>query len=253
MARGTFGERLKRERELREVKLEEVSAATRISERFLQALENEDWNKLPGGVFGRGFVRTVARYLGLDEENLLAEYDLARGESASQSSPRPEERIPSPPKWIPVIVVLGILALLALLAYGGVYGWRRFAAHRSKSHASSLVPTLPAQASAQAPSPSLPASGVTTADLDLSVAASVSTHVLVLGDGKLLFDGDIASGETRHFHASDQFEVSASDSSSVLLELNGQAMPPLGEPGASGTMVLSRKDLEPASRGNAQP
>src|SRR5262249_28007330 len=102
MAKGTFGERLKRERELREVTLEEVSNATRISERFLQALEDEDWAKLPGGVFGRGFVRTVARYLGLSEESLLAEYDLARGENAVPAPAKPEDRIPSAPKWIPI-------------------------------------------------------------------------------------------------------------------------------------------------------
>jgi transcriptional regulator with XRE-family HTH domain len=77
MARGNFGERLKRERELREVTLEEITSATRIGPRFLEALENEDWEKLPGGVFNRGFVRSVARYLGLDEESILAEYDLA--------------------------------------------------------------------------------------------------------------------------------------------------------------------------------
>src|SRR6266403_2115993 len=51
MARGNFGERLKREREMREVSLEELTKATRISTRFLLALENEDWEKLPGGVF----------------------------------------------------------------------------------------------------------------------------------------------------------------------------------------------------------
>jgi len=79
MAKGTFGERLKRERELREVKLEEVASATRIAPRFLEALENEQWEKLPGGVFGRGFVRSIARYLGLSEEDLLSEYDLAHG------------------------------------------------------------------------------------------------------------------------------------------------------------------------------
>src|SRR5690349_24164715 len=112
MARGTFGERLKRERELREVSLEEVAKATRISARFLHALENEDWPKLPGGVFGRGFVRTIARYLGLGEESLLAEYDLARGEGAISAPPKPEERIPSPPKWLPVAAVLIILFLL---------------------------------------------------------------------------------------------------------------------------------------------
>src|SRR5256885_1146990 len=73
MAKGNFGERLKRERELREVSMEELTKATRISARFVQALENEDWAKLPGGVFGHGFVRTIARYLGLNEEALLGE------------------------------------------------------------------------------------------------------------------------------------------------------------------------------------
>src|SRR5579859_870500 len=145
MAKGTFGERLKRERELREVSLEEVSKATRISERFLQALENEDWAKLPGGVFGRGFVRSIARYLGLGEENLLAEYDLARGENVSPASAKPEERIPSPPKWIPVAFVLAILLLLVGLIIGGVYGWRKFKRHRAQKNASALLLELNGQ------------------------------------------------------------------------------------------------------------
>jgi len=51
MARGIFGERLKRERELREVSLEEVAKSTRIGTRFLEALENEQWERLPGGHF----------------------------------------------------------------------------------------------------------------------------------------------------------------------------------------------------------
>ena len=139
MAKGTFGERLKRERELREVSLEEVSTATRISTRFLQALENEDWSRLPGGVFGRGFVRTVARYLGLSEESLLAEYDLARGENTSPATPKPEERIPSPPKWIPVAILLGLLLLLVGLVAGGIYGLRKLRAHRAKEAASHQV------------------------------------------------------------------------------------------------------------------
>lgn len=74
MTKGTFGEHLRREREMRGVSLEEISTATRISTRFLNALETEDWDRLPGGVFNRGFVRAVAHYLGLDEEAMLAEY-----------------------------------------------------------------------------------------------------------------------------------------------------------------------------------
>jgi cytoskeletal protein RodZ len=130
MARGNFGERLKREREMREVSLEELTKATRISTRFLLALENEDWEKLPGGVFGRGFVRTIARYLGLDEESLLGEYDMARGGQALAEPAKPEERIPSPPKWLPVAAVFVVLLIVIGLFYAGRYGWRRYAAHR---------------------------------------------------------------------------------------------------------------------------
>src|SRR5260221_10289716 len=83
MTTGTFGESLKREREMRGVTLEEITAATRIATRFLQAIENEQWELLPGGVFNRGFVRAVARYLGLDEENIVAEYTLAVGDRQS--------------------------------------------------------------------------------------------------------------------------------------------------------------------------
>src|SRR5207249_5605529 len=119
MARGNFGERLKREREMREVSLEELTKATRISTRFLLALENEDWEKLPGGVFGHGFVRTIARYLGLSEEALLGEYDLARAEHSPAPLPKPEERIPAPPKWLPAAAVLIVLLLLVGLFFAG--------------------------------------------------------------------------------------------------------------------------------------
>lgn len=136
MAKGTFGERLKRERELREVTVDEICSATRISPKFLEALENEQWDRLPGGVFGRGFVRTIARYLGLSEENLLSEYDLARGESQTAAPGKPEERIPAPPKWVPVSALFGLLLLVAGLIVGARYAWRWYAAHRAASKAS---------------------------------------------------------------------------------------------------------------------
>jgi len=248
MARGNFGERLKREREMREVSLEELTKATRISTRFLLALENEDWEKLPGGVFGHGFVRTIARYLGLDEESLLGEYDMARGGQALAEPAKPEERIPSPPKWLPMAAVAVVLLIVIALFYAGRYGWRRYAAHRAAKQ--SAVSSSPAAASQNNSSP-----GASPADssLDLSVSTSATTRVRVMADGKLLLDTELPAGETRHFSAKQQFEVTAGDSSAVLLELNGQAMPPLGAPGSSGTMVLSQKDLRQASGGTTQP
>src|ERR1700733_3598905 len=83
MTKDTFGESLKREREMRGVTLEEIASATRIAERFLRAIENDQWEQLPGGVFNRGFGRAMARYLGLDEENIVAEYTMAVGDRSS--------------------------------------------------------------------------------------------------------------------------------------------------------------------------
>jgi len=244
MARGNFGERLKRERELREVSPNEVVVATRISLRFLEALENEDWEKLPGGVFNRGFVRAIARYLGLDEENLLAEYDLARGDQSVPASP--ENRIPQPSKSVAVALALGALILIVALVAAGVYGWRRYSANRrAKSSASVTFESLTGVQHASVKPAEFP--------LDLSVSTSKPTHVRVLADGKPVLDSNIMRGENRHFSAQTSFEVTATDSGAVLLELNGQAMPPIGSPGASGTIVLGSKDLRPATSGNSQP
>jgi cytoskeletal protein RodZ len=146
MAKGSFGELLKREREMREISLNELTVATRVSPRFLEALENEDWAKLPGGVFNRGFVRAIARYLGLSEERFLAEYDLARG-PMNGALPAQANRIPSSSKWLVVLLVL--LGLAGVVA-GSLYGWRRYAAHRSAKQAAVFFHTV-----AETPSPSV--------------------------------------------------------------------------------------------------
>lgn len=232
MARGKFGEHLKRERELREVSLDELSKATRISNRFLQALENEDWGKLPGGVFGHGFVRSIARYLGLAEEALLGEYDLARAEKLPAATPKPAEPIPSPPKWIPAALVLGGVLLLVLFFYGTRHAWNRVAAYRAAKQSASSTSDVP---------------------LELSVSASASTHVRVIADGKVLMDAQIYAGDTLPFKAKQQFDVSATNSSAVLLQLNGKAMPPLGPPGTFGRMVFSQENLRKGSVGNSKP
>jgi cytoskeletal protein RodZ len=252
MATGNFGERLKRERELREVSPNEVVVATRISLRFLQALENEDWDKLPGGIFNRGFVRAIAQYLGLDEEDLLAEYDLAHGDRSPEAQLPAESRIPAPPRWIPVALALGALAVIAALVAAGVYTWRRYSAYRHAKQSSAVT----AQSLGAAQPVSLPASDPPKANstaLDLSVSTSAATRVRILADGKLVLDSQIPAGQRRHFSAQTSFEVAAVDSSAVLLELNGQAMPPIGSPGTSGTIVLSQKNLRPAPGGNSQP
>ena len=251
MATGNFGERLKRERELREVSPNEVVVATRISLRFLEALENEDWDKLPGGIFNRGFVRAIARYLGLNEEDLLAEYDLAHGEQ-SEAQAAEENRIPAPPRWIVVAIASGALAVVVAVGAAGVYGWRRYSAYRHASQ-SPAVTSQPLGAAQPVPSPAGDPLRANSAALNLSVSTSAATRVRILADGKVVLDSEIPAGQNRHFSAETAFEITATDSSALLLELNGQTMPRVSSPGASGTIVLSQKDLRPAPGGNSQP
>ena len=254
MAKGMFGERLKRERELREVTIEEICSATRISPKFLEALENEQWEKLPGGVFGHGFVRTIARYLGLSEENLLSEYDLARGEAIPPSAQKPEERIPSAPKWIPAAALLAVLAGLIL---GGRYAWRMYAAHRAKKKTSAVVTALPPTGTPASagndPAPPLASGNEQVVPLHLSVVAFQATHVRIVADGTVVHDADTPAGQNLHFSALDRFEVSASSAAAVLLQLNGQTVMLTGLPGSSGTILLTSKDLRPNAGGTTHP
>lgn len=129
MTKGNFGEHLRREREMRGVSLDEIASATRIQVRFLEAIEREQWDKLPGGVFNRGFVRSVAKYLGLDEEAILGEYTLATGDLGTASSV-PTRSLPMTEPRIDWLVWIFAIALIALLAGGGVYGWRRHVAKK---------------------------------------------------------------------------------------------------------------------------
>jgi cytoskeleton protein RodZ len=264
MARGNFGERLKRERELREVTLEEITSATRIGPRFLEALENEDWEKLPGGVFNRGFVRSIARYLGLDEEALLGDYVMAVGAQVPVAEENHEEKKSPQSRWKPALVTLLLLALLFGAVYGGIMAWKYYAAHRTVKQAPAGTETsrapvsepisavLPAAEERAARNPSLPA-GSASGPLDLRVTARAATHLLVLADGRVAFYDEVHAGQDLRFSADDGFEVTAADSGAVLLELNAQAMPPLGPPGSSGTIKLSHDDLRQLNGGNAKP
>src|SRR5262245_13865319 len=78
---GSFGERLRREREQRGITLDDVALTTKIRAGLLKALEEEKFEQLPGGIFNKGFVRAYARHLGIDEEQAVADYLVASGEA----------------------------------------------------------------------------------------------------------------------------------------------------------------------------
>ena len=70
-----FGSSFRKARESKNVSLDEIAVETRISSRFLTAIENEQFELLPGGIFNRGFIRTYAERLGLDTEEAITAYE----------------------------------------------------------------------------------------------------------------------------------------------------------------------------------
>lgn len=95
MAVGTgIGVTLREARNRRKVDLSEVEAAIKIRVRYLQAIENEEWDALPGGPYTRGFIRTYANYLGLDGERLVDDYRRSTVPAGGERVPKRVEPVP---------------------------------------------------------------------------------------------------------------------------------------------------------------
>jgi cytoskeletal protein RodZ len=270
MSSTPFGEHLKREREMRGVSLEEVSAATRISTRFLEAIESDRWESLPGGVFNRGFIRSVARYLGLDEDSMVAEYALeTRGRVEAGVVPDPPMEMPR--NWKPAIVAAIVLVVIlagvgfAYARYGGKIAarlhWKPVATGPVGPESSGLPGDAPRGANdatggaaaagdgtAQNSRPSdgaAASAGAAAADpLELTLQTSKLVDVTIVADGATVFNGPIDAGDKRQFEARDVFEVTSSDALAIVLELNGQHVGAFGQLGLPGSIKLTRNDLK---------
>lgn len=85
----SFGECLRRERELRRISLRDVAEATKINIRYLEALERNEFTFLPAGAFTRGFIRSYARFIGADENEMVNAYlyELTRQEKQKKVVP----------------------------------------------------------------------------------------------------------------------------------------------------------------------
>jgi cytoskeletal protein RodZ len=71
---GEFGDKFRKAREKKDLSLDDISNVTKISSRMLQAIEQEHFDQLPGGVFNKGFIRAYAKHLGLDSEDAVTDY-----------------------------------------------------------------------------------------------------------------------------------------------------------------------------------
>ena len=126
----TLGEKLRQAREERGISISEVAEQTRISPHYIDSIENDDYRTLPGGIFNKGFVKSYAKYVGIDEQEALQDYSrlISNQEGAPSDEPKtykPEvltdDRATSSmiPTLIFAVIILGLMSwgLLKLVDY----------------------------------------------------------------------------------------------------------------------------------------
>lgn len=166
-----IGETLRREREKRNLELEQISRELKISSRFLEAIEDEQFDKLPGVVFAKSFVRQYARMLGLDEDELAAEVQRAIDAPsavphfAEHSRPAAADiRVPRVEAWQTVgesrfsssLPALALVVVVMLIC-SGVYAWWQRQRSLVSAHVEVQAPIQAPVPTAQARQPEPPA------------------------------------------------------------------------------------------------
>lgn len=144
-----FGEELRLAREARGISLREISEQTRISVRYLEAIEANDYKRLPGGIFNRSFIKAYARYVGYDEQAAIEAYTRTareQGDSFDEVSTTPyQSRVytdgNSRSPLVTLLLTVLILAVLSLVVWGAKHWYERREAARENGTSIASPPT----------------------------------------------------------------------------------------------------------------
>jgi len=259
----TVGERLREARERQKVSLHAIAEKTNISVRFLDAIEKNQFDKLPGGIFTRGFIRSYAAQVGLEPDGLVTQF------LSDEPGQRDDDIDEAPAKLAGDGPSLGTLVLaglgVILLALALVFllkpdwlGLQAAAAPQATTPAapvaapsssqgipaaSPMVEPAPPPAMAPAslaetatPSPSSAATtdavpGTPKSPLRLVVAPSGRCWVQVSADGQMRLAREVTPGERITVDAAERLQIVVGDAGSFAYELNERPGRPLGAAG----------------------
>ncbi|PYQ51802.1 MAG: hypothetical protein DMF59_06705 [Acidobacteria bacterium] len=249
----SFGEELRREREIRGISLKEIADATKISKRFLEAIERNDHRTLPAPVFTRGFIREYARYLGLNSDEIVNRYNFAAaGDDRIEKSPHlerlthrdlpPKKGIPPPYARIDRNVYI-LLLIIAILAAATFVAMRHKKATAEAAKIESAItpprprPVVKPPAEAGAPQTQPP--------MRLSIEVSDDSFVILDADGKEVINTTLRRGAHRTVEARDSFHFrTVGNAAGIKLALNDVPLAPLGRDGeVIHDRVFGRGDL----------
>ena len=229
-----IGRALRSAREHRGKSLEEAGRDTRVRTDYLDALEREAFQALGSDVYVRGFLRSYAKYLGLNHEKVVAAYERVYGRS--KPAPAPVERAATVaptealvlterkrPNWL-----LAAAAALVLIAAAGAIGLI------GRSDA------VPDPADLDVPPPAPTVLGTVT----VGIEAYHTNQFSVVVDGGAPVEFELKEGDQRSFEGAESIEVSAAKGGTFLLVVNEHEIPLVGEPDTSYKQIFTPTSYE---------
>jgi cytoskeleton protein RodZ len=206
-----LGEFLRRERELRHISLDDVAERTKISRRYLEAIEEGQYDRLPGETFVRGFIRSYAQSVGLDPQDTLLMYNQSR--RVHEVPPlRTERTTPAWPSWnerfLLWLLVAGVVIVGAVLvSIVGVF----------EAPSSPRVSSAPRSDVADAPGGGAP--------LILTALVDADTWLRVTIDNQEPQDMLLRAGQSAKWMGRERFVLSIGNAHATRLKLNGRDLP----------------------------
>ncbi|MEW6661172.1 MAG: helix-turn-helix domain-containing protein [Bacillota bacterium] len=233
------GEQLRQARLKQGIDLKEAESATKIRLRYLEALENEEFNVLPGRVYVIGFLRTYAKFLNIDSDKLIEALKSAYPDkgAAAEPSPRPMISVPKPRKnfarrliWFLLLVVL---ASVAIIAFNYVLGFFRQTPEETFKplpvDTSSKTTETP---SAPVDSPPTPTQLPDKPRIELIVIIERDKcWISAESDGKQDFRGTMVAGQQLVVVADQVIRINFGNAGAARVFKNGEDQGILGKPG----------------------
>lgn len=270
----SFGARLKREREQRKITLDDISVATKIGTRFLVALEEEQFDQLPGGIFNKGFVRAYARHLGIDENQAIADFVAASAPSLPEIPPEETPvlaamavRVPESKKksrsndGIPWGMVAAALLIIAFgFALWGFHSREKPAPRVEVSAPVQNEQTAPAtpETASTAPQPppaspsagaaeagTLPATPTNAEGFTVLIKAREDSWVSITADGKPVSQDTLTAAAEKSIQARNQIVIKAGNVGALDISFNGKQLPPQGHDKQVKTLTFDPNGLRP--------
>jgi len=249
-----FGSYLKHERELRGVPLDEIAQSTKISIRFLRALEENRFEDLPGEVFVKGFIRSYGQAIGSNEDELLAAYLESSGKrqdtetSNTATFSQTEEEPPQHRFGFPVKAVLGFGAAL-LVIVGGVYwitsekGDHAGQSQRSQLSTPSIVDNSLPEVNGEAKSTASREANASLSEAESPNPKSNPAATAGSSEPPVRLSPDDASAEATGGQESIKNTVTVSEKDAIIKDLQNQIVPKPMEPSAEMAMGDSSLSL----------